>query len=419
MRSPKTTFLMLSAFVCLLALSGQIIEAGGRAQEAASDLAPGAAANHESQPLSIDQARLLDLAERAANAIPSDPHLKDRSRMQALVVETALQLNQPQRALQLIPKISNWRRGTCYADLALYHAKHLQLEDAERCLANAQHVADATNDWRRDTVLVKITIVKNWLGRSSPSQIDSLESGMAESEVGKVDAGLALKLDESAFDGRVKDIDALLATQHFDMVRNALSECAQLHRRFYTNAYRRALMETTIRNALPKMPVAVRLELLMELCRTSLEHNDRSRALLILNEAQVMLDASNWVPEDLVPIQAKLIGLRHEAGEQERAGRDAAALLSFYQQQRDRIVDVFRAAALRPLAETHGTRGDSSAALKVYTLAIEEGAVNPNARPRAEDLVATCCSMALRNTAPDEHLWSVMHRIVEGLRDPW
>jgi hypothetical protein len=83
------------------------------------------------------------------------------------------------------------------------------------------------------------------------------------------------------------------------------------------------------------------------------------------------------------------------------------------------VYDVFRAAALRPIAEAYDEMGDEAAALDVYRRAVEEGARNPNSRPRAQDLVATTLSMAMRDVRPDEALRARMREIRDGLGDPW
>jgi hypothetical protein len=63
--------------------------------------------------------------------------------------------------------------------------------------------------------------------------------------------------------------------------------------------------------------------------------------------------------------------------------------------------------------------GDKSIALSMYKQAIEEGGANPNSRPCAEDLSATCCSMALAGVEPDEELWMRIHQAYGALGHPW
>jgi hypothetical protein len=48
---------------------------------------------------------------------------------------------------------------------------------------------------------------------------------------------------------------------------------------------------------------------------------------------------------------------------------------------------------------------------------VEEGAVNPNRRPRTDDLVDTAVSMARYEVEPDDDLWATMRDIYRGLND--
>ena len=51
--------------------------------------------------------------------------------------------------------------------------------------------------------------------------------------------------------------------------------------------------------------------------------------------------------------------------------------------------------------------------------AIEAGTINPNSRPRAEDLSATCASIALAGIEPDASIRQRIERARAGLADPW
>ena len=78
----------------------------------------------QSQSISGFQKDLLELAIRTSAAIPVYPHIKDRSKAQALAAEACFELNQPHLALECINKIENWRRGAGYADYAFYCANN-------------------------------------------------------------------------------------------------------------------------------------------------------------------------------------------------------------------------------------------------------------------------------------------------------
>jgi hypothetical protein len=116
---------------------------------------------------------------------------------------------------------------------------------------------------------------------------------------------------------------------------------------------------------------------------------------------------------------ARQAALRHRAGDRDQARRDLDQALALFDSQRKGIVDIFRAGALRAVAEAYQSMGDDRTALRVYKKAVEEGVANPNSRPRAEDLSATCRSMALKGVEPDAELWARIRHIQSGLGQPW
>lgn len=369
------------------------------------------------KPLAAFQNELLDLAFQAATAIPIDPHIKDRSRAQEAVVGVCFALDQPQRAIGYIETIDDWRRGAGYADFAFYCAQHGDSSQVQLYLDLANSMSERAEDWRRDRIKVKIARTYAWIGQTQ--QAAAFESGVVDSESGKVNSVRATRSDEDAFDQQINVLDSAIATGNFDLARNALEACAQLFNRFYDNEVRRSLAEEKIKSSWGKLPIMIRIELMMKLAQFSLDHQDQTKALQLVNDTQVIIDGSQWTPETRVPLMGRLARLRSLSGDVEKARAAADAALALFEAERDKIMGIDRAGALRPLAEAYQSMTDNAAALSVYKKAVEEGAENPNARPRAEDLSSTCCSMALRGVEPDTELWTRLHQIQGGLGQPW
>ena len=82
-------------------------------------------------------------------------------------------------------------------------------------------------------------------------------------------------------------------------------------------------------------------------------------------------------------------------------------------------MSLFRADGLIPVAEAYQAMGDVENAASIYALAIEEGANNPNARPRCDDLVSACLSMVREGFEPSDALIERIEEISKGLEDPW
>lgn len=409
--------LALAAAVLAAACSdesvGAVSNSGGSARVAALIADPRAA------PASIE---LLDLAYAAVSAMPLHPHVKSRSRDQEAVADAWLQLDEPQRALACIEPIADWRRGAGYADYAFWCAQHGDEAQARRFIALAaeiaeQHVGEEAQDWQRDRI--RAGIARTWLWLGDSEQAAAFAAGAAASETGRIAAVASLQADEPACDAQLAALAEVAKTRDFEQLRAALEGCARLFDRFYTDAPRRERAERAIAAAWEGLPAQVRIELLTELAGFALAHDDGPTALRLLRDARGQLDATTWTPDAHVALLARLAGLRHRAGDPEGARRDADAALAQFTAERARIVDIDRADALRPLAEAYQAMGDTAAALSIYAQAIEEGAQNPNSRPRAEDLSASCCSMALCGVTPDAALWARLRELRDGLGDPW
>ena len=246
-----------------------------------------------------------------------------------------------------------------------------------------------------------------------------LETDVVDSEKGKVASVRAQITSGESFDERLRELDALLAAASIDVLHNGLLACAHLFDQFYSDPSRRVIAEERMRSSWGKLPVSLRLELLMRLAESALSHSDPPQGLQIVNEAQTLLDEHPWPLEHYLALSARIARIRYQAGDGARARADADALLRRYEAENQAIVDIDRAGALRPLAEAYQLMNDGAAALVVYAKAIAAGVVNPNSRPRAEDLSATCCSMAVSGASPDAELWSRIRQIAKDLGSPW
>jgi tetratricopeptide (TPR) repeat protein len=379
------------------------------------------------QPLAPFQANLLELASKAASKLPAKPHIKSRSRAQEKVVVTCLELEQPRRAALYIETIDNWRRGLDYADLAFYCAQRGDTTDVQHYLDLAQRVSEAVEDegtdedgsrgWRRDRIRSSIARTYAWLGNLEKAA--EFEAGVADSEIGRVAAVMAMQADTDDFERQIASLDHVAKTGNFDQLRNALEVCAQLFNRFYDDAERRGACEELVEASSSKLPLQVRIELLMKMSGFAVEHGDRTKALALLSDAQVMLEEYPWAPEHRIPLMTQLATARHRAGDTEHARQQVQTALGVFDSERAAILGIDRAGTLRCIAETYRALGDTTTALAVYKRAVEEGADNPNARPRAEDLTATCCSMAQHGVEPDAELKARLAAICDKLGDPW
>jgi tetratricopeptide (TPR) repeat protein len=226
-------------------------------------------------------------------------------------------------------------------------------------------------------------------------------------------------LDPDEFELQVQALEAVFDLGSFDPSQAALATCTALIDRFYTDVERREQVAGVMRAGWARLPIEVRISHLMGMIEIALEHGDAATALEWLDEAHTTFDSVARMPRHGFPLLSRLAGLRFRAGDEAIAQRRADELLARYASEYDQIVDVFRGEVLRPLAEAYQVMGQTDLALTVYRRAVDEGVLNPNSRPRAADLAATCCSMASSGVEPDAELLVRIREIADGLGDPW
>ncbi|MBN1515011.1 hypothetical protein JXA32_00425 [Candidatus Sumerlaeota bacterium] len=329
-----------------------------------------------------------------------------------------LELDQPIRAGGYAKQIKNWRRGACYADLAFYCAQHGFTEKARHYLTLAEEESEKAEDWRRDRIRVKIARAYTLLGQNT--QAEEFASNVVESETGKAADAKAIAGNKKSFDAQMEELDRLIAKGDFDILKNVHHACAQLFNQYYEDHEKRDQAEQKIKTTWNKLPIIVRLQSLMELAEFALDHGDQAKALELVDEIQQPLDDCQWPLEHYLALIGKTERLRGLAGDQDGARKILGSALERYDADGETIVNIFRAEALVPLAEAYQAMGDAESAQTVYAKAIEAGMINPNSRPRAEDLSATCVSMAANAFEPSEELRTRIHQISsEELGNPW
>lgn len=337
--------------------------------------------------------------------------------MQEKAAAACLELEQPFLAIGFIEYIDNWRRGSGYGDVAFYCAKKGHTDEALQYIELADQVSSSAEEWRKAHIKAKIANAYLMLGETEKSV--QYASGVENAVSGKVAGVRAMIAGEDHFEEQMDALDALIESGNYDAIVNALEACAKLFNRFYENKGWRMLAEEKLKASWEVLPVFKRIDLLMELAGFALDHADQPKALELVNETQTLIDSAQWRPEHYISLMSGVSRLRYLAGDRQKAMADAGDILDFYDLQKEKIITIYRAGALLPLAEAYQAMGNTEKALQIYAMAIQEGVENPNSRPRAEDLSSACLSMALHGVEPDVELWGRIRGIKEGLGDPW
>ncbi len=357
-------------------------------------------------PLPEVQSRLLQTPFEMASALPVQPHIKDRSRAQEKVVDACLTLDQPQRARSYIDRIDNWRRGLGYAGCALYSVRQGVARGVDPLLEEAEKISStATQEWRRDRIQNRVRQVRSLMAKQrAPDAARQAKGGSP---------------GPSEAEEKLQQIDSMVATGDFDLINNALHEYTELYERFYAHPDVRSRIEEKIKSSWEKTPYFIRIDILLKLAAVSLENGGPAPALRWVDEARAMVDGADWPVKFAVMMPANVADMRFRCGDTETALAELGGALSLFKEQGESIVNIDRADALIPVAEGYAGAGGLDQARAVYALAVEAAVLNPNSRPRAEDLSAICVSMALHRAEPDEALWRRIQELQANLGDPW
>ncbi len=407
-----------------------VLSSCGAEPAAASAQSPGGAAVAAAPVLRPFERDLLELAFTAASAFLLDPHGKNRSRAQELVVVACFGLEQPELALAYGTRIADWRRGCAYADYAWAVAKRGERAKALEYVALAEGVvkAEAENphaqEWRRDLIALKIARVHGTLGDDAAAA--KAAAGIDANSTHAVDGTFAAtaedrlrRMDRAAAAAEFAAIDAGFATMTLGQQNTALGLLARLHEQFFADRDLRTACEQRVAVTWAKLLPGLRLDALARMVRSNLAHGEPAAAKALVATMRELVEAHRWRAEDRLPQVSRLIELTFAVGDVDRAKAAANEALAAWHQEREGIVDIFRAETLRPLAIACFAIGERGKGEELLALVLEEGMENPNSRPRCDDLVETCVALCQRGIEPSAAAWARLREIQKGLGQPW
>lgn len=350
------------------------------------------------------QTQLLEMAFESASAIPEKPYMKDKCKAQEKVVDVCLNLDQPVRAVKYSDSIKNWRRGLCYANTAYYLAeKGYAADQIQKGLELSEQIAaiDHGQQWRSDCIYARIAQAKQLIDKKQQ------EAHLMQTKV--------MGADDESFCEIVKKLDDSIALMDVDITRNAFDGYAQLFDRYYDNMERRSLAEEKIKTSGGRVPVVIRVEMLIKIARIAMDHEDFEKALFLTDDTQELMNQYSWPLEKKIPVMSNILTIRFKAGETEQSLADAEVLLELYEADSSQILFTRRVETLLPLAESYQAMGKSELALPVYKKIVQEIGPNYGVKLCAESVSAVCCSLAVNAVEPDAELWQHLWNINNAL----
>ena len=371
-----------------------------------------------SSPLAnLSRDDLLDLAFQISTSIPIEPFASDRARMQALVAQACIKNGSLIQAIQYASKIEGWRQGELFALIGQQYASANETQLARDFAARAMEVAANEIDWRREQIVIETAKLYLQLGDSTKAS--ALVEGATQAELGKIEAARTAIVLQSQLDNQADMFDKALATKNFDLARGAIEGYLVWLDRVSEDEIRTTRALKAIDDALPGLPFDLQVKYAIDLADHLHKNLKRDLAILKLDKATEIFSATTFLPEDVAPLGAMIARARIRMGDPQSARVLLKRFYAEHSTRREGIVNLRRATSLRALAEGFCELGDRDDAIACYTWALEEGTINPNARPRAEDLGATCISMAEYGIVLTPELKNRIDTIRNSLTDPW
>jgi len=370
-----------------------------------------------SQPAPSATTPLLDQAMGVASSPPGKSHARVKSRLQRDVVMAAIHLNALDDALRYADRIEDGRRAEALALVAQAFAKVGDRVRAEQCLMRAIELSTATEGAAQERILTEIAIAFAALGQTESAR--RFAGRVPQELTGRVEAVIASQVSLEDLDRQCDAFDRAIATGSLDVVRSGVSGYLAVMQRARGDGARSARAEEAVRSALPSFPADLRIEILIRLSQVLLEEGRRDEAVAEVEQARGLMASSDFLPDTSGPIGRDLALAFERCGDGVRARQLLLEMVAAYERDSSAIVDIERADYLCPLASAFAQLGDHETANRVWLLALEGGSINPNARPRAEDLCMVMLSIARTKSQPTEGLRAKMAQMEGALQPPW
>jgi tetratricopeptide (TPR) repeat protein len=383
---------------------------------------PGAAASGaaSAEPSSAARIRrsILERANAVALRIPSPSFEKDRAKMQLAVVECCLANGMLDEAFEWsAPMELTWRRGEALALTAQAYARAGNTARARELAERAAGGASDYPDWA--AARVRAGAAKAFVLVGDLDRAGVLVGPGEPALLGEVHAVMVGKASDEELDAKADMFDKAIATRNFDLAKGGIDGYLALLGRVSADDVRRARALKAIDEAIPGLPLDLQVDYRARLAERLAAVGRPAESTAELAKAVTLFETTTFLAEDIPTIGAKLARTQARLGDGASARARLDALERTYRDRIAEIVDLRRATCLRALAEARFELGDRDAALGLWSDALDAGALNPNARPRAEDLCATLVSMGGAATAPTPSMESRIETIQSGLVAPW
>ena len=155
------------------------------------------------------------------------------------------------------------------------------------------------------------------------------------------------------------------------------------------------------------------------MARPAFTHENETAAEEFYSEARGLLANNAQRPRLFFPLQSSIIKTGFDIGKLSEAKDLADQMYAEFFVQEDRIYNIHRADVLCACAEAFMHIGQPEKATEAYILAMDKAVLNPNSRPRIEDLSFIVNSISRYAPEISMALNGSIQRVISSLGEPW
>jgi hypothetical protein len=391
-----------------------------------------------SSGLSSEQAEVVAKTAEAVLQLPDKPHERNRNRELGHLVELMVSMNELDRAEEYQKRITNWRAEQLKAKIALAYHQRGDQKQAEVLISEVATIAETIIGWKAGTIAATGKH-KNYFDRFEDFRLDRIKVALTEYFWATGDKEAAAKWSENVLPSEKsefvrkqaealarKDYEASLAINlrlikgdTFEGKKAAIDGLTLLYGIHFGDKKKRDDLEELIDEYSISMPVMYRIEWLHSMSVSAFEHGDKALATKHYAEASLLISQGSFRPRMFFPLKAENIITGYRLEHTQEALESAELLYQEYEKVESKIYDIYRADVLCVIAEAFAFMGEKERAAKVYMNALDQAVINPNSRPRIEDLNVIVGSMIGFNVPLTKGLMGKIDVLIKSLGEPW
>lgn len=360
----------------------------------------------------------LEWAISIAERIPSPSFDRDRARMREAIVEAALARGWLDAARDAARGTQGWRRGEAQVSVAQALNAVGRSQEADDLVAEAMSLDSSQwPDWARARVQAACAAYR--IAKGDDGLAMELLRGPDAALAGGVQVARTAVLPPEHLVDQERMFERAIATKNFDLAKTGIDGQFALLRRWKDQPADLERVLAATASAIKGLPIdlQVRYECDLALLLDSLGRG--KDALAALSRGAYLAGSTQFLPEDVIPVGVRVAIAQWRLGLREEARSQSDSLTRTYDSLESNIVDMKRATSLRALAELRATLGETDAARALYARALDAALLNPNSRPRADDICMVVCSMATAGVEPDARLCATLDATGARLGAPW